>query len=482
MTAESDGAGISLGAETAKGVVAKFGMALVGFGGTLVFANVLQPDQYGRFFVLLSAVKVVELPVAGWADAAKKRFSETRANRSAVFGGQIAFFAAWFVAMSILAAVFSGLLEEYTGFENASVLFVLLLAAESLFLSLQKLIEARGRMGAATWADAIRSFVTFPAQLALVLSGWGASGLVYGLAVATFVSVPLSWRYVGTHPGVPTRTILGQQWEYARYSVVATFFGRVYERFDTLLLGVLIGPGAAGLYEVAMKLVMPASFVSEIASAGLMARVSDLHSRGQEFGADVGNVLSFASILAVPIFFGAAVMPEDIIVVLFQPSYAEAAPLLVGLALFQIVRSQSMVLSQTVYGLDRPDRNVLYSALAVSVNVVLGVVLTLVVGPLGVVIATIVAEAVGMVLCFHFLTRSRSLAQFTPRTILEQLVAGGAMAAVTLGVRQVVVTDTWLTLGAVVTVGAVVYFASLYGVSGQFRMAISSVFHDFVSA
>lgn len=481
MTGEPDARGVSLGVETAKGLLAKFGMAFVGFGGTLVFANLLQPNEYGKFFILFSVVKIVELPVVGWADAAKKRFSEFGSKQRAIFGGQLVFFTVWSIVASTAAFTFSDFLVTYTQLQNSFVLFILLLTAESLFISLQKLIEASGRMGAATWTDAIRSFITFPAQLALILHGWGPSGMAYGLSFATFLSLPLAWYYIGTKPQVPTWTALRRQWEYARYSTVATFFGRVYERFDTVLLGVLIGPSAAGLYEVAMKLATPASFVSEIASAGLMARISELHSRGQEFAIDVKNVLSFASVLAIPLFFGALAMPRDIVVVLFQPAYAEAAPLLIGLTLFQVIRSQSMVLSQTVYGLNRPDKSVRYSALAVGINVVLGVVLTVSVGPIGVVVATVVAEIVSLILYSQFLSQSFSIAYLLSRTLVEQVLVGGIMLATVLASRVLIDTDTVAGLSVGITIGATVYFVLLYALSDPFRATISGVYRDLSS-
>jgi len=91
------------------------------------------------------------------------------------------------------AAVASSWLATYTGLPDAPVLFVVLLFAVTLFEPLDLIVQARGRVGASMWTDTLRSLLTFPLQFGLIVPGFGAAGMAYGLAAATFLTVPVLW-------------------------------------------------------------------------------------------------------------------------------------------------------------------------------------------------------------------------------------------------------------------------------------------------
>lgn len=480
MAKETDATEVSLGAETAKATVAKFSMAAIGFVGTIIFARILGPEKFGAYYLLFALVKIADLPIDGWANAAKKRFSEDETPKRELVGGQFLVVGGWAGVGLLAAFLAAGPLESYTGIEGAALPFVVLLVGEAVYVSAERLLQSRGLIGIATWTDALRSYATFALQLLLVLSGWGAVGMAYGLAAASVLVTPVTLYYLGVTPALPSVATMRNQWEYARYSIPSSLLGRAYERFDILLLGYLLTPTAAGLYEVALKLVTPARFVAEAASSGLMARVSTLSSRGERFGQDVTNVLSFTSVLAIPIFFGAIPLASDLVVTIYGSDYAAAAPLLVGIALYHVVMTQSMTLSQTVYGLDLPHRVMWTSAIAVTINVVLGVVLTLRFGAIGVVVSTLVAEIVMYVLYSRLVQRYEEVT-FLSRPLLVQLAAGGVMFVVVAALTTSrLLGASRVALAVTLAVGATVYFAVTLLGSRQIREAVTGAVRDAV--
>ncbi|MBZ6494612.1 oligosaccharide flippase family protein [Natrinema longum] len=471
----TDATSVSLGGETVKATAAKFVMAVIGFAGTVVFARVLGPTGFGGYYLLFSLVKLGDRAVNGWGTAIMKRFSEIEAPERELIGGQLVFTAAWLVLMSAVAAVASRWLVSYTGLSEAPVLFVVLMGAVTLYEPTDRVVQARGLVGASMWIDTFRSLLTFPIQLALVLLGLGAAGMAYGLAAATFLSLPALWYFVRTTPTAPTRETLASLWAYAKYSIPNSFLGQTYDRFDILLLGYLLAPAAAGQYEVALKLTVPATFVMMAAQSVLMARVSRLHSQGKDVSDDVSNTLAFSSVVAVPMFFGAVSMPEQLVVTAFGPEYADAAALLVGLALFQIVSTQSGPLTSAIGGIDRPESNTRISVATLAVNVVLGVALTLAYGAIGVVVATVVAETLRYVLSAFVVKRALPNVVLFPRTLLEQVGAALLMFAVVVPLVRTVPIDQWYQLLAIVSVGAIVYSAALLAISQKLRVTIEGV-------
>ncbi|MFC6718627.1 oligosaccharide flippase family protein [Natrialbaceae archaeon GCM10025810] len=471
----TDASSVSLGGETVKATAAKFAMALVGFLGTIVFARILGPTGFGGFYLLFALVKIADRVAVGWGVATKKRFSEAGAPKGELLGSQVLFTAAWIALVAAVAAASSEWLVSYTGLSSAPVLFVALLSTVAFYEPLDSIVQARGLIGASMWTDTLRSILTFPLQLGLVLLGLGAAGMAYGLAAATVLSLPILWYFIRTSPARPSRETLADLWSYARYSTVNSLLGTAYDRFDVLVLGWLLAPAAAGNYEVAFKLTVPATFVMMAASSGLMARVSHRHSRDEDPSEDVSNTLAFASVVAVPMFAGALAMPELLVVTVYGSEYADAAALLVGLALYQLVRTQSGTLSQAVDGLDRPDLNTRVSAVTLALNVALGVALTLWIGAVGVVIATIVAESLRYVVLAWAIKRIAPSVTLLPRTLAEQVAASLPMFLVVVLAVDAAAVERWYHLLAIVGVGAAVYAVTLAAISRKLRVTIEGV-------
>ncbi|MGM0389025.1 MAG: oligosaccharide flippase family protein [Natrinema limicola] len=474
----TDATSVSLGGETVKATAAKFTMAAIGFAGTIVFARVLGPAGFGGFYLLFSLVKLGDRAVNGWGTAIMKRFSEAGAPERELIGGQLVFTLGWLGLMGAVSVLASQWLVSYTGLAAAPVLFVVLMSAVTLYEPTDRVVQARGLVGASMWVDTFRSLLTFPLQLALVLLGFGAAGMAYGLAAATFLSLPVLWYFVRTKPTMPSHDTIGSLWSYAKYSIPNSFLGQTYDRFDILLLGYLLAPAAAGQYEVALKLTVPATFVMMAAQSVLMARVSRLHSQGKDVSDDVSNTLAFASIVAIPMFFGAVAMPELLVVTAFGSEYADAAALLVGLALFQIVSTQSGPLTSAIGGIDRPDVNTWISSTTLALNIVLGVALTLAYGAIGVVIATVVAETLRYLLSAYVVSRELPAVELIPRTLLEQVAAAVLMFVLVRPLIDIVTVDRWYQLLAVVGFGAAVYSVALFAISRKLRVTIEGVVRE----
>lgn len=475
---DAGAAEVSLSGETAKATVAKFMMAAAGFAGTVFFARTLGPVGFGGFYLLFSLVKITDRPIAGLAKAGQKRFSEVESEKDEIFGAQLVSSFVWTVVAVLVAIVAAKPLRLYTGLQSAPLLFGLLLVAVGLFEPLDKLVKARGKVGIATWVDAGRSYLTLPLQVGFVLAGFGAAGMAYGLAGATLLMVPVMWYLVGIKVGVPGRETLESIWAFARYSIPNAVLGKAYADFDRVILGLLLTPGAVGLYEVAAQLTLPATFVAAVAAEGLLSRVSNLDSRDEDVAQDVTNTLAFTSLLSIPLFFGALAIPRPVVVTIYGGEYAEAGLLLVGLALYRVIRTQRGPLSRTLEGVDRPGINMRISAVTLAINIICGVVLVLEMGVVGVVIATVLAESLQYLLTATFVRRALPEISFVPRPQLQQFGAGAVMFVIVDRAHAMFPVETWVHLGALLALGGATYFGILLLVSRQFRTTVHQVLED----
>lgn len=474
----SDAAEMSLGWETVKSLVGKVVQAAFGFAGTIAFARLLGPTSFGGFYFLLALVFIVDRPIDGLGQAIRKRYSEADADDAEILGGSLLGAVGVFAAVAALTLPLNGLLERRTHVDLAALVLLSILVGRGLFSVLQQMVVASGNLSKQTWNDTLRSILTLPLQLVLVLGGLGSAGMGYGLAGASLLTAGVAAYIVGERPAVPSRETLGSLWSYARYSIPSSVVGRVYSRLDVLLLGVLATTGAVGYYEVAFKLTVPGTFMTGIIMSGLMPKISGLASRGEAVETQVTNAASYASVLSIPLFFGALALDGPLVVTVYGPEYREAATFLVGLALYQVVSSQSGVFVQTIMGLDHPDVKLRINVVTLAFNVVVGLALLLAVGPIGVVVATVLAESLrygwAVLVARNYLDDVTVLA----RPLVEQVVAGAGMYAFVALLAGSVAIRSWTETVSLVGAGALFYGAALLVLSEHLRFTIRSVLAD----
>ena len=468
------------GLEVSKGVLAKFAMAGIGFVGSVVFARVLGPGGYGLFYLILTLVNVLDNPVTGWGVACKKRISEADFPVSEALGSGLV--GAAILSIVVLPAAY--ILNEYTSLYDLEGLFFpfsVLFTVVCLFAVTNRILSARANFSASEWADTLRSLFTTPLQLIfVVVFGMGTAGMVYGLAAATLLTIPYVLYRIDLSPRLPSRNVVASIGSYAKYSVPNGFIGTALSKMDILLLGVLISSSAVGKYQVSMQLTMVGTFIGGVASAGLMARVSNHRSqkKQEQIVADVTNSLGYASILAIPIFFGTAAMPESLLVTVFGGQYSGISAVLVGLALYRILSMQSQQLSSTVGGLDRPDINTRISLVVLVLNIGLGYALLLKFGVAGVVLATLISEIVRYGALARVIKIHLPELPLLTRPFRHQLLAGVIMFATVDRLHAFFGVVWWGELVGIISFGAVVYFIVLISISESFRVTIRGIVND----
>lgn len=480
MSRDSDGqsssaSSVSFGGETLKATLAKFTMALSGFVGTVVFARVLGPTSFGGFYLLLSVIQMTDRPFKGIERAVKKRFAQDDTDDGEILGILIGFAALWTSIVLLGSWLFRSQLSAYTGIDGVLFPFTILVLG-LLGTTPLTLIQAKGKVGAAEWADAVRSYLTLPLQLAFVLLGFGTAGMAYGLAGATLLVAPVGLYYVTARPIIPSKSTVSYLWSFAKYSIPSAFVGKAYDRFDLLLLGYLLVPAAAANYEVAAMLTLPATFVASAASGLLMPRISQLKSRGERVAEDISRTLAFSSILSIPIFFGAVAISNALVVTVYGGDYAGAGMLLIAIAVYRVLGTQTEPMLQSLDGLDLPQLNFKLSSVALAVNIPLGILLVTRIGAVGVVIATIVAELIRYAGAGYALVTNVEEVRLISTPMKHQLLAGLVMFLIVTAVNSFVDISSWVELLLVVSIGAASYSLLLMTISEELRDTAAGTF------
>lgn len=466
------------GVQVGIGVVGRVITAVVAFLGSILLARVLGPTGYGTFYLLMAVVALLDNPVTGWAIACRKRLTETDFPSGEALGSTIIGIGVGSALVFAGAWVAAGPIARFTGYAYGWLLLSVLFVGMVTYRTVNEVLKSTEHFGASTWLEASRDTLRVIGQAVLVLAGFGVSGMVGGMVVATLLVAPIALYLIGIRPQLPSRETLRGLWSYARFSVPLGVVNTAQTRMDLILIGFLVSAEVAGSYEVAYKLTIPAMFVAGVAQNGLMGRISNLRSRGEPVVGDVENNLAYASVLGIPLFFGAAALAGPIVVTIYSSQYAAAAPFLVGLALFRLLRTQRAILKSTLDGLDRPDLNLRIALFVFPFNLVLGLALLFAIGPIGVVVATVVSEFVGYSSRAYLVRSLIPSVTLFPRPLLEQLVCGGLMAILVFAARAALPLGSWYVVAFIVGLGGVAYFVALVGISHSFRSTILAIASD----
>jgi len=466
----------AFGVQVSIGLVGKVLTQVAGFVGSVALARVLGPGGYGLFYVALGIAKFFENPATGWAAACRKRLAETDFDTGEAVGSTLLAV----LAMALVGGPVSyGVLTVLSGNAVIPLAVPLLFVPVSIYLSMTQLLASRRNFALVEWGSVVRTVLKITFQIGLVVAGLEVWGMVGGTIAASLLTVPLVYRWLDVRPAVPSTESLVSVARYARWSVPGRFLGTGLSRMDVILLGWLATAGAAGMYQVALKLAMPAALVSAAVGTGLLGRISNLESRDEEWHTDYRNALSMESLLAVPIFFGSVVLSEGLIVTVFSAQYEGAGVFLVGLALYKVLDTQTSPRESVLNALDRPDVVFWTSLAALAINVSLGVGLLLLYGPVGIVLATVITQA------FTYTARTVAVRMLTDagtvvtRPFLEQVLAGAVMAALVRIGTRVVGPEGWHVIVALVAFGGVIYFGVLLAFSSYFRSTVRGIYSDF---
>lgn len=454
--------------ETVIAITAKFTLAATGFLGVVIFARALGVKGIGKYYAILAASKMI-IQVPGAVNGAiKKRISEVDTGNPEYFGLGLMFNFGFVLLLGVVTLAAYPLLRPYLGPRIFGFGMVVVVASLSTFSLVNRVYAATGNPGASFWTDTVRSVLTLGAQVGLLLLGLNVLGLLLGLAGGTFATAVLVYALARIPPMLPTRTEIRRTYEFARWQLPNALLQNMYSRLDVLLLYAIVGSAAVGLYEPALRLTLPATFLAASIGDTLFVKSSGLSSLGREVISDLRNAVSYATLLSVPIFFGSLALSEQLMGVVYGPDFKDGAWALVGLAAFQLFNTYCDPFSSVINGIDRPDIEFKIKFLILLVHAPLAVLLGMEFGLLGVIAATVFSEVVrvGLYLAAGYLLFDEI---FVVRLVGVQFAGGVIMYAAVVFLKQSISITGWATLLAVVGAGALVYFVILFALSPHVR-------------
>jgi O-antigen/teichoic acid export membrane protein len=437
---------------------------IINFAAIALYTRLLDPASYGRYAMVIAGVGFCQAALFGWLSKGLLRFLPGHADREHVFLSTVA--TAFLATVALTALGLMGVLWFWADptARGLVALGVLLLWAEAWFSLNLELARTRLLPLRHSVLSAIRATLALGIGSLLVLRGFGAYGPILGLAVAALVAAfGLMWReWRDVRPGRSDRRLRRDLSAYGLPLAAMFALEFVVSGSDRFMLGWLLGSAAVGIYAAGYDLAIMSltllMMVVNLASYPLVIRA--LETEGQEAARNrlrEGGLLLLA--IAVPAATGLVICAPNIAQVLLGPDFREAgAAVLPWIALAALVGGIRGYYFDLAFQLGRYTLGLVWiAAAAASINLALNLWWIPILGLMGAVYATVIANAIALGLSWRLGRRVFPLPRFPAETV-KVIIASAIMASVLWPTRG---HQGWLMLLVQVGSGCLVYGLAL---------------------
>lgn len=435
----------------------RLGMSLVGFLGTVYFVREYGPGVLGVYVLFEGLMNVSGIFTRlGVNSAIEKRISEYGPDESRSYLSSALLISSLpLVVIGVIALIFRSQLKAYVGVPAAAI-FVLAIVANTTGSIALSALRAERRIAMSAGLEFFGEAVRVGASVFLLLQGWGAVSLLYGVLIAQFLRTGMTIAALSVEFAAPTWVALSDLASFSRYTFISGFGGLLYGWMDTLTLGFFVTKELVGVYESAWKISVVTMLASQAVAIAVFPSISKWHAEGKidyiENAFTEGTTYAF--ILVIPAFVGTVVLKDYLMSVIYQYQLgAVVLILLVGEKLFQAI---NQIAQRVLLGMNRPDLSFRSTLFMIVVNVALNLLLVPLLGLIGAAVATMATSFTTLLVTFIYL-RGLLTVRLDWRRIGWQVASALLMGAALLALDSFVTPDSMPKLLFTIGLGAVVY-------------------------
>ncbi len=296
----------------------------------------------------------------------------------------------------------------------------------------------------------------------MALAGFGVWSLVAQNLVNGLVAALVLWRASDWRPGLKVSVQHYKDLFGFGLSVVGNNLLKVLvRRTDDFLIGYYLGPTLLGYYTIGYRLLLVIiRLVTGISNSVAFPTFSRLQQNPKRMRRAFYNVTQYTSLLAFPVFIGAAILAPEMVPALFGDQWLPSVPVMQVLSMIGILQSVVFFNGSIMRASGKPS----WEFAIMLLNTVCSVIAFMLVVRLGIVAVAASFVVVGYLVAPFSYQAVRKLIHIQLGTYLRQFVAplsaSLVMVAAVLGVRQLAAPydlNLYLELFIAVAVGALTY-------------------------
>lgn len=377
---------------------------VISFTYFTLLARFFGPENLGKYYLAISLTTIFAIFIdLGFANVLTREVAKTQDRASSLLANILSLK----IPLSFLAFLAIYIFVNVSGYDNLTKTLVYISSISMILDSFTATFFSVARGYHNLKYESISSIVF---QLIILTIGYSALLLGGGLipAIGTLVLASsynfiYSWFILSHKIKIKVkliwerkivREILLISWPFAVYGI----FQRLYTYLDSVLLSLLVGDLAVGLYQVAFKIIFALQFLPMAFTASLYPALSYYWKNNREqLAISFERAMNYLIIISCPIIVGAIVLADKIIL-LFKEGYAGAVlPLQISIiSLFFIFLN--FPIGSLLNACDKQRKNTFNMGIVMAVSIVLNLILIPVYKVVGASITVLITNALMFVL------------------------------------------------------------------------------------
>jgi len=474
---------MKIGQTAVVGFLAKFLGSILGFVGTIYFAQKLGANVLGTYSLIIALTGWLSIAGnLGIGNATIKRVSEGTEQGSYLSASIILL---GILTSIILFSLFIGhhYVEEYISdfgsYSTISVVwFIAILVVVDLLNGLVRVVLSGLHLVhvSAILKPVQIGFKTI-IQVLLVIIGYSLVGILVGNILATILVAILGVTFISIRPSMPDRSHFIDLIDYAKYSWLGSIKSRAYNDADIVILGVFVTQSLIGVYSVTWTIVKFVDMFGSAVSSAIFPEISKISAEESETAivALIEDALAYTGIVAIPGLVGGSLLADRLFEIYGSEfnQGTEVLPLLLVSMTFYTYLQQFL---NGLNGIDMPNVSFKINMVFLSSNVLLNLALVWYIGWVGAAIASALSTLIGLCIAYFVFD---SIVEITvpTREIGKQIIASLCMGAIVwtaewLADKYEYIQYEFVTTVGLVAVGATSYVLILIFISDRFRQVV----------
>lgn len=417
---------------TVLNAMSQFASLLAAFVFMPLLVRAFGLTNYGLYVLISAVAAYAALLDLGVGQALTRKVAESAATdephlASESISTALAFYAAVGVVVTVVMVVLGTFAQGvfHVSARQAELLRTMLWIAAAFQLVQWPMSAARyvlaglQRYDLLVYASLGGTALNVGGTIAVLVLGWGPVALVglvgFSAAVAAFAMVLMARRLVPLDEvrlSSASRPLLFAMFAFG-WGVFVVQLSDVlfYQQTDRLILGILAGAIAVGLYEASAKINNVMTYLSALTVSAVMPLASSMDASGRE--ASLRSLFvrgtKYGSAFVAPVAVMVVVFADPLLVAWLGPRFAGQGIVLQTLVVPHVLVALGLMGDAIVISKGRMGRRVPYIIAQAVANVVLSALLVPRIGVLGVAVGTAVAHLVDFPIHIRFLLQETGM-------------------------------------------------------------------------
>lgn len=473
---ELESSNINIWAESLEASVFSFFGVLSDVVHVAILIRFLDQSDVGVFFLSYAFLYLFAQIPRGIGIAVRKRSSEINSRRSKYLYIGFIIITPCLLIVYLVFATFLPFLNTYSSVEISAGTSIALFFASTGFATLEFSRYYMAGCSDPGLAEKLRTLIAKTSMpiitLGVMLVQPTVENALYAVFFSYFTTSIVIFALTPHEIVSPNKEDILDVIQYAKWSLLTSILNDFYRRWDTVVLGVMVGATSLSYYDSSLRI----AFLSTTFAIGI-SKTSNVKMSGMiEMGEDIkdiaGKTVVACTFLVYPLLILAVFSGEYMLNTLFGEGYTGAMPFLILMIVVQLFQTYRVQFESVFNSSDKPKITTRASLISVIFNVLTAPILVFYFGGLGVIYSTMLSEIIRM-LIYQYQVRYLIGEFILPRGAMLQ-VACFVLCCVLISTIDLVADVSGLSmLLSCVFIGFPIFYLTQYFVSSETRTIVS---------